>query len=102
MAKVLRVNARVELTFDNYIGPDEYEDCLKTKEWSPLELGVVEHKYYCQTTTPDGPIGLFLLGNELQGGTVRTELVDYYSDTPQEVTPPGFQFPTNPQKILVT
>jgi hypothetical protein len=89
MAKVLRLNARVELTFDHTATlEDEYEGCLKTKEWSPLEIGVVEHKYYCD--------GLFLLGNELQGGTVRTELVDYYSGDPVGVTPPGFQFDTNP------
>jgi len=93
MAKVLRVNARVELTFDNPLAlaqeklQDEYEDCLKTKEWSPLEIGVVEHKYYCD--------GLFLLGNELQGGTVRTELVDYYSGSP-DVEAPGFVFEPNP------
>jgi len=81
LAKVLRVNARVALTFDNQIDTDEYEDCLKTKEWSPLEIGVVEHKYYCD--------GLFLLGNELQGGTVRTELVDIIDGPPPaDFTPP--------------
>jgi len=87
-AKVLQVNARVNLTFNETnpteINPGEYEDCLKTKEWSPLELGVVEHKYYCD--------GLLLLVNELQGGTVRTELVDYYSGAPgviPPITPPS-------------
>jgi hypothetical protein len=85
LAKVLRVNARVNLTFNETnpteINPGEYGDCLKTKEWSPLEIGVVEHKYYCD--------GLFLLGNELQGGTVRTELVDIIDGPPPgEFTPP--------------
>jgi len=88
-AKVLQVNARVNLTFDNEISPDEYEDCVKTKEWSPLELGVVEHKYYGN--------GLLLLVNELQGGTVRTELVAAYyltdpadvGETPPAITPPS-------------
>jgi hypothetical protein len=69
MAKVLRINAEVVLTFDNAIDPDEYDGCLKTKEWSPLERGVVEHKYYCPGS------GLLLI-NEFPGGTVRTELVD--------------------------
>lgn len=69
MAKVLRIDARVSLTFDNAIDPDEYVDCLKTKEWSALERGAIEHKYYCPG------VGLLLV-NELQGGTVRTELVD--------------------------
>lgn len=89
-AKVLRVNARVNLTFNednpNDINPGEYEDCAKTKEWSTLEIGAVEHKYYCPTE--DG--GLLLLVNSLQGGTVRTELVDYYSGLPQDMSVPGF------------
>jgi hypothetical protein len=89
MAKVLRVNARVALTFENNFGPDqqEYEDCVKTKEWSPLEIGVVEHKYYCD--------GQLLLVNELQGGTVRTELVDYYAGSPLGGAP-GFILPPSP------
>lgn len=69
MAKVLRINAKVTLTFDNQIDPDVYAGCLKTKEWSPLETGAVEYKYYCPG------VGLLLV-NELQTGTVRTELVD--------------------------
>jgi hypothetical protein len=69
MAKVLRLNADVTLTFDNLLGTDDYTGCLVTKEWSPLEHGAVEHKYYCPDT------GLVLI-NELQSGTVRTELVD--------------------------
>jgi hypothetical protein len=69
MAKVLRLNADVTLTFDNLLGTDNYTGCLVTKEWSPLETGAIEHKYYCPGT------GLVLI-NELQSGTVRTELVD--------------------------
>lgn len=81
IAKVLQIDASVNLTFDNEIDPDDYESCLKTKEWSPLELGVVEHKYYCD--------GLLLLVNELQGGTVRTELVEIIDGPPSaEVKPP--------------
>jgi len=69
MAKVLRTDAAVSLTFDNQIDPDDYEGCLKTKEWSPLETGVVEHKYYCPG------VGLVLI-NELKSKTVRVELVN--------------------------
>lgn len=69
MAKVLRLNADVTLTFDNLLGTDDYSGCLVTKEWSPLEPGAVEHKHYCPGT------GLVLI-NELQSGTVRTELVN--------------------------
>jgi hypothetical protein len=68
MAKVLRLNSSVTLGFDNSIDPDEYADCLITKEWSPLENGSIEHKYYCPGK------GLMLI-EELQSGPVRTELV---------------------------
>jgi hypothetical protein len=69
MAKVLRLNAKVALTFPNQLGTNDYTDCLVTKEWSPLEHGAFENKYYCLGT------GLVLI-NEFQSGTVRTELVD--------------------------
>ncbi len=62
MAKVLRLDAEVEIEMG------DFEDCLKTKEWSPLDLGVIEHKFYAEG------IGLILV--EEQGGTVREELVD--------------------------
>jgi hypothetical protein len=68
MAKVLRTNAKVTLIFANSIAPDTYSGCMETKEWSPLEPGAVEHKYYCKG------VGLVLI-NELQSSTVRTELI---------------------------
>ena len=92
MGKVLQVNARVNLTFDNQFGPDEqkYKDCVKTKEWSPLEIGVIEHKYYCPTEEFDGLLPLI---NELQGGTFRTELVGLFSGLPAGVEQPEFTYP---------
>jgi hypothetical protein len=69
MAKVLRLNADVTLTFDNLLGTNGYTGCLVTKEWSPLEHGAIENKYYCPGT------GL-VLDNEFQSSTVRTELVN--------------------------
>lgn len=54
----------------NFVPIDEFEDCLKTKEWSPLERGAIEHKYYC----PDE--GLLLIGEVSGGPTVWVELVD--------------------------
>ena len=48
---------------------DAIEDCLETKEWSPLEPGAVEHKYYA------AGIGLVLI-IELQGGQTRAELLE--------------------------
>lgn len=69
LGKVTRLNARVSLVFDNTLDPDEYEGCMKTKEWSPLERGAIEFKYYCPG------VGLVLI-EEHMGKTVRTELVD--------------------------
>ena len=46
-----------------------YEDCLKTKEWTPLEPGFSEHKYYAPG------IGL-VLEIILKGGEGRVGLVD--------------------------
>jgi len=31
----------------NFVPVDDEEGCLKTKEWSPLATGAVEHKFYC-------------------------------------------------------
>jgi len=55
----------------NFIEMDGME-CLKAKEWSPLEPGHVEHKYYCHD---GGPPGALLLIKELQGKTVVVDLV---------------------------
>lgn len=91
MAKVLRLNARVVLTFDNNeLDQREYEGCLMTKEWSPLERGAIEHKYYCPTEEFDGLLPLI---NELQGGTFRTELVGLFSGLPAGVEQPEFTYP---------
>jgi hypothetical protein len=53
----------------------DWEECLRTKEWTPLEPGSVEHKYYCAGT------GLVLV-EELQGKTKWVELVDISALTP--------------------
>jgi len=67
MAKVLRLNASVSVPYG------EFEDCLKTKEWTPLDRGVVEHKYYAWG------VGLVLV-TELKGKSVRVELVEITTD----------------------
>lgn len=65
MARVLRLNAYVEL---ESFGP--FTDCLKTKEWTPLERGSIEHKFYC----PQSTAGLVLI-EELKGKTVYVEYI---------------------------
>ena len=67
MGKVLNFR-RVEAPF---LG--EFDNCLRTKEWNPLEPGSVEHKFYCYGT------GLVLV-EENAGG--KTLLVDLFSIDP--------------------
>ncbi len=64
MGKVLNFR-RVDTPF---VG--QFDNCLKTKEWNPLEPGSVEHKFYCYG------IGLVLV-EENAGG--KTLLVDLFS-----------------------
>lgn len=64
----------------NYV---ELEDimCMKTKEWTPLEPGEVEHKYYCD--------GELVLIEELKGKTKYVEMFEGAYDHPDApVGPP--------------
>ena len=63
MARVLRTDSPVSIDFGDYAG------CLKTKEWTPLERGEIEHKYYC----PEG--GGLMLIEELKGKTLIEEFI---------------------------
>jgi hypothetical protein len=65
MGKVLRLNASVSVPWG------DYTDCLVTKEWTPLDPGVVEQKYYAPG------VGLVLV-EELKGKTVEVELIDIH------------------------
>ncbi len=65
MGKVLRLNASVSIDYG------DYEDCLKTKEWTPLEPGAIEHKYYAPG------VGLVYI-EELKEKTVEVELIAIY------------------------
>ncbi|MCD4845216.1 MAG: hypothetical protein K8R25_12090 [Methanosarcinales archaeon] len=42
MAEILALGESVQVPAGNYKG------CLKTLDYTPLEPGVVEHKYYCE------------------------------------------------------
>jgi len=66
MAKVLRLNASVSVPYG------DFEDCLKTKEWTPLEPGAIEHKYYARG------VGLILV-EELKDNK-RVELIDIITE----------------------
>ena len=62
-AKVLNLNGSVSVEYG------DFNDVLKTKEWTPLEPGAVEHKFYA------ADVGLVFI-EQLKGKTVRVELVD--------------------------
>jgi hypothetical protein len=53
----------------------EYANCMETKEWSPLEHGAIEHKYYCPEA--DGGRGALVQVKAVSGGkTEWTKLID--------------------------
>jgi hypothetical protein len=70
MAKVLRLNATVSVPYG------DYENALVTKEWTQLDPGSIEQKFYKQD------VGLVLV-QELKGkGTVNEKLVDIHVTAP--------------------
>ncbi len=66
---VLRLNAKVSIDFED----SEFEACLMTREWTPLEPGEIEHKFYCPEDGNPGPGLMFI--EELKGKTVYVEYV---------------------------
>lgn len=63
MAEVLSLGAPAAVAFG------DFPSCLQTREWTPLEPGVAEHKYYAPG------VGL-VLEVKVAGGAGRVELVD--------------------------
>jgi hypothetical protein len=63
-AKVVGVDRQV------ITGLGTFDGCLVTKEWSPLSLGSIEHKYYC----PDG--GGLVVVHEFHGKTTIAEAIE--------------------------
>jgi hypothetical protein len=64
---VLRLNAKVSIDYG------DFEDCLMTREWTPLEPGEIEHKFYCPEEGNPGPGLMFI--EELKGKTVYVEFI---------------------------
>lgn len=67
MAEVISLNETVTVAHGSF------KDCLKTKEWTPLEPGIEENKYYAAGT------GL-VLEITVKGGSERLELVDIFTE----------------------
>ncbi len=47
-----------------------YQNCLKTKDWTPLEPRIVEHKTYCRE------VGNVVLETVVTGGSGQVELIE--------------------------
>lgn len=73
----------------NFYGDDD-DLCMKSKEWTPLEPGSVEHKFYCS----DGETGVLDPIHELTGAkTVVVELIGTGVDTPNAPDSPPAPIP---------
>lgn len=71
-AKVDRTDLWLSL-YNSDVFDHSLQHCIRTKEWTKLEPGAVEHKFYC----PD--VGLVMV-KELKGKTLRVELVDLFPE----------------------
>ena len=72
-AKVTGVSVKVILQREDAIELDPDTNCIKTKEWNPLDPGHTEQKYYCED------IGLVAV-DEHHGKELRFELIDPSAD----------------------
>jgi hypothetical protein len=65
MGEVLALDDSVSIGFGNY------QDCLKIKDWTPLEPDVVEHKFYSKQ------VGNLILEEKVAGESGRMELIEF-------------------------
>ena len=81
-AKVSRTKAWVSLYRDDAADPQDFHNCLVTKEWTPLSPGDIEQKSYCPANGnapfPGGQVNT----KELHGKTVVEELIDHVVTVP--------------------
>ncbi|MFN8487480.1 MAG: hypothetical protein U0350_07805 [Caldilineaceae bacterium] len=63
-AKVLSTTASVKTKFGNFT------NCVETRDWTRLEPGIVEHKYYCKE------VGNLAFEKSVAGESDQLELVD--------------------------
>lgn len=85
MAEVLSLDEQVTVPHGSY------EGVLKTKDWNPLEPGIVEHKYYA------AGVGT-IFEEAVEGETGHLELLAMTSEEASaEATPPSGQESTPPE-----
>jgi len=79
--KYLRLKVWVTLYGEQaYDDPGDFHNCWKTKEWTKLDVGHIEHKFYCP---PQGAFeGGLVAVDELKGKTLRFELISIEHASP--------------------
>lgn len=83
---VLRLNAKVSIDLVDFAA------CLMTREWTPLDPGEIEHKFYCPEEGNPGPGLMFI--EELKGKTVYVEYIGPVFEEPapgEEVAFPALE-----------
>jgi hypothetical protein len=65
MGEVLGLSDSVSIDLGNY------QNCLKIKDWTPLEPGVVEHKFYSKE------VGNLILEKKVAGESGQIELIEF-------------------------
>src|SRR3989338_10634712 len=73
MAEILGFGAKVKVPYGTF------DNCLQTRDWTPLEPGADEHKYYC----PD--VGNLVLEVGVEDGA-KVYLVDVVTNAEQTQT----------------
>jgi len=64
MGQVLSIDESVS------IGLGSYENCLQTKDWTPLEPEVIEHKFHCRE------VGNVVLEQKVAGESGQIEIIE--------------------------
>ena len=67
MAQVLGLQESITVPYGSH------QNCLETKEWTPLEPGITEHKYYATG------VGLLKVVT-VEGGSDHSELVSVVTE----------------------
>lgn len=70
----------LSLTQSVTIGLGSYDDCLQTKDWTPLEPEVVEHKFYSKV------VGNAILEKKVAGEGGQLELIEIRTLAPQDTS----------------
>ncbi len=68
MGQVLSIQETVTTTLGTY------KECIKIKDWTPLEADVVEHKFFCKE------VGGLVLEQKVAGESGKLEIIEFVSE----------------------